>query len=188
MMLSQLSKDYLQDLALTTVKKALGGQWEGTPAPPPGELAKLYGGAFVSIYIDGELRGCIGTFSEEELLHQNVRQMARSAALGDQRFSRVTGSELKQLQVEISVLTPRRPVADISEIRIGTHGIYLVRGMQRGTLLPQVAIQQHWNLEEFLGHCARDKAGLGWNGWKDADIYVYEALVFGNRKKRKNEK
>jgi hypothetical protein len=64
------------------------------------------------------------------------------------------------------------------EIILGKHGIYITKGNQSGTFLPQVAKETGWNKEDFLGHCSRDKAGLGWNGWKDADVYIYEAAVF----------
>ena len=61
---------------------------------------------------------------------------------------------------------------------LGLHGIYIKKGPNSGTFLPQVATQTGWTLEEFLGHCARDKAQIGWNGWNDAEIYTYEALIF----------
>jgi len=72
-----------------------------------------------------------------------------------------------------------RRIASIDEIQLGKHGIYIRKGNRAGTFLPQVATETGWNKEEFLGHCAEEKAGIGWNGWKDAEIYVYEALVFG---------
>ena len=74
-------------------------------------------------------------------------------------------------------------IDDIQQIVLGKHGIYIKKGYQSGTFLPQVATETGWDLEEFLGHCARDKAGLGWTGWKNADIYVYEAIVFEEKQK-----
>jgi hypothetical protein len=71
-----------------------------------------------------------------------------------------------------------KKINSISEIILGKHGIYIKKGMYGGTFLPQVASETGWNLEEFLGHCSRDKAGIGWEGWKDAEISVYKALVF----------
>jgi AMMECR1 domain-containing protein len=56
------------------------------------------------------------------------------------------------------------------------------KGDKSGTFLPQVAQSTGWTAEEFLGHCSRDKAGLGFEGWKEADLYVYEAIVFGEEK------
>ncbi|MCU0370250.1 MAG: AMMECR1 family protein, partial [Bacteroidales bacterium] len=61
----------------------------------------------------------------------------------------------------------------------GKHGIYMKKGFSSGTFLPQVAVETGWTKEEFLGHCARDKAHIGWDGWKDAELYVYEAYIFG---------
>jgi AMMECR1 domain-containing protein len=71
-----------------------------------------------------------------------------------------------------------KKINDISEIELGKHGIYIKKGYYSGTFLPQVATKTGWTLEEFLGHCARDKAHIGWDGWKDAEIYTYEAIVF----------
>lgn len=66
-------------------------------------------------------------------------------------------------------------------MELGKHGIYITKGENSGTFLPQVAVKTGWTKEEFLGHCARDKAGIGWDGWRDADTYVYEAIVFSDR-------
>jgi uncharacterized protein (TIGR00296 family) len=86
---------------------------------------------------------------------------------------------LNDIKLEISVLTPMRRINSIKEIQLGKHGIYIRKGSRSGTFLPQVADQTGWNVEEFLGHCAQDKAGIGWDGWKNAEIFVYEAYVFG---------
>ena len=104
--------------------------------------------------------------------------MARAAAFEDYRFDPVTSSELDDISIEISVLTPLRRITDISEFKYGKHGIYIQKGGRGGTFLPQVAFDTDWTKEEFLGHCSRDKAGLGWDGWKDADLYIYDALIF----------
>jgi len=137
-------------------------------------------GAFVSLYVDRKLRGCIGTFSEEEPLYRNVEKMAVSSATSDTRFPPIRPDELTRLQVEISVLTPRQRIHDPSEIEIGKHGIFMKQGINRGTFLPQVAVSQEWTVAEFLGNCARYKAGIGWNGWKTAELYTYEAIVFSS--------
>jgi len=141
------------------------------------EALKKRCGAFVSIYVNQELRGCIGTFSEEDPLYENVMKMAVSAATEDLRFTPVRPHELSLLKLEISILTPRQRIYDPSEIVIGKHGIYMKKGSNRGTLLPQVAVDQNWSVKELLGHCARNKAGIGWDGWKNAELYIYEAIV-----------
>jgi len=111
-------------------------------------------------------------------LYQNVQEMAVAAATSDYRFNPVSASELPSIDIEISVLSPMRKISSVDEIVLGKHGIYIRKDGRSGTLLPQVATDRKWTTEEFLGYCARDKAGLGWNGWKDAEIFVYEAIVF----------
>ncbi len=107
-----------------------------------------------------------------------VRDMAIAAAVNDYRFDPLTIHELKNLRIEISVLTPMHKITSIHEIKLGKHGIYIQKEGKKGTLLPQVSVERSWTVVEFLGYCSRDKAGLGWNGWQDADIYVYETLAF----------
>jgi hypothetical protein len=140
-------------------------------------------GAFVTITKRGELRGCIGRFTSSEPLWEVIGQMAVEAAFGDPRFPALTAAEYPLTELEISVLGPMSKVRRADEIKIGTHGIYLKHGMRTGTLLPQVASERGWNAEQFLGYCARDKAGIGWDGWKDknCEIFVYEAYVFGEK-------
>ena len=135
-------------------------------------------GAFVSLYVDQHLRGCIGTFSEEEPLYKNVTKMAVSAATDDSRFASIHSDELSRLELEISILTPRQRIYDPSEIVIGKHGIYMIHGGNRGTLLPQVAVTQNWSVKEFLSNCSKYKTGIGWDGWKTAELFTYEAIVF----------
>lgn len=142
------------------------------------ENLRARAGAFVTLKIDGELRGCIGSFESSEPLCTVVRKMAIASSTQDSRFQPVKPSELEKIHIEISVLTPMRKIKDIREIELGRHGIYIKKGFQSGTFLPQVATETGWSLEDFLGHCARDKAGIGWSGWKDADVYIYEALIF----------
>lgn len=135
-------------------------------------------GAFVTLRKKGALRGCIGSFSPDKPLYQVIQSMAIAAATNDYRFERVTSEEVKKLHIEISVLTPMQKINTIDEIQLGKHGIYIKKGTHAGTFLPQVATDTGWSKEEFLGHCARDKAFIGWDGWCDAEIYIYEALVF----------
>jgi AmmeMemoRadiSam system protein B/AmmeMemoRadiSam system protein A len=138
-------------------------------------------GAFVTLRKNGDLRGCIGRFDATEPLYKVVQQMAIASSTEDYRFSPVTPREVNQLEIEISVLTPMRRIKSIDEIEMGKHGIYIRKGTRAGTFLPQVATETGWTKEQFLGHCAEEKAGIGWDGWKDAEIYVYEALVFSEK-------
>lgn len=159
-------------------EKIAAGSHPFAEKPDLNETLQCRCGAFVSLYIKGELRGCIGTFSERDALHKNVENMAVSAAIGDSRFAPIQQDELSDLELEISVLSPRQRIYDPSEIILGKHGIYIKLDSNRGTLLPQVAVTQNWTVEEFLGNCSKYKAGIGWNGWKAAEIYTYEAIVF----------
>lgn len=134
-------------------------------------------GAFVSIYIENELRGCIGGFAQEKTLNELVQNMAVSAAC-DRRFENVKPEELNNMKLEISVLSPLKKINSVDEIELGKHGIFIEQGFNTGTFLPQVIEKTGWNVNQFLGYCARDKAGIGWDGWKTADIYIYEAVVF----------
>jgi len=181
MILSEQDKSSLLRLAKTTIVNRLDPSSRAdlmdSGEVPAGALTEQCG-AFVSLYVDGNLRGCIGTFSEEEPLWENVRNMALSAATSDDRFSPIVADELNRLTIEISVLSPRERVDDYRKIIPGKHGILMVRGANRGTFLPQVAVAQNWTLEEFLGNCARYKAGIGWDGWKTAELYTYTATIF----------
>jgi hypothetical protein len=145
------------------------------------ESLRRYAGAFVTLHKNGELRGCIGRFDATEPLYAVVQKMAVAAATEDYRFSPVTQKEINDIDIEISVLSPMRRVNSPDEIEMGKHGIYIRKGNRSGTFLPQVATETGWTKEEFLGHCAQDKALIGWDGWKDAEIYIYEAYVFSEK-------
>ena len=179
MILEEVEKEELLHLARNAISESLNPELPVFPLSAPlGEALRTCCGAFVSLYVDNKLRGCIGTFSEEEALYLNVRKMAVSAATTDTRFNPILPEELDRLSIEVSVLTPRTRIYDISDIVIGKHGIYMTQGLNRGTLLPQVAVAQNWNVEELLGNCSRHKAGIGWEGWKTAELYTYEAHIF----------
>lgn len=143
------------------------------------DVMKSECGAFVTLHKEGALRGCIGRFVADEALYKIVQKMAIAAATEDHRFPVVEQKEMSEIDIEISVLTPLKKIESTDEIEMGRHGIYIKKGFASGTFLPQVALETGWTKEEFLGYCSRNKAGLGWDGWKDADIYIYEAFVFG---------
>ena len=141
-----------------------------------GQLSEKLG-AFVSVYVDSELRGCIGTFSESDPLYQNIRRMAVQAATEDHRFSPLEKKDIPRMQLELSVLSKRKQIHGPDEIEIGKHGIYLINGFRRATLLPQVAEKNNFSPVEFLECCAENKLGLNKHSWKDSELYVYEAIV-----------
>ncbi len=138
-------------------------------------------GAFVTLHKSGQLRGCIGRFMPDEPLYEVVRQMAIAASTQDHRFDKVKPNELDDIDIEISVLTPLKKIDSIDEIEIGKHGIYIKSNGRSGTLLPQVATDNNWDKEQFLGYCSQYKAGLGWDGWKDAEVFTYKAIVFDEK-------
>ena len=135
-------------------------------------------GAFVTLKIKGELRGCIGYTEPLYPLGQTVIRCAIYAASEDPRFVPVTPAELDRLEYEISVLTPVRRITDPSAVQVGRHGLVIAQGGRRGLLLPQVATENRWNREEFLAQTCV-KAGLRPDAWKrGAEISVFEAIVF----------
>jgi MEMO1 family protein len=138
-------------------------------------------GAFVTLNENGNLRGCIGRFGDSQPLYRVVEEMAEAAAFEDPRFNSVAKSELPKIEIEISVLSPMKRIHSIDEFTLHKQGIYISKHGMSGTFLPQVADETNWTKEEFLGHCSRDKAGLGWDGWKTAELYTYEAIVFNEK-------
>ena len=177
--LNDEEKRILKDIALTSIKDSLDGKPIAHPTlNSQFSILNSKCGAFVSLHKQGRLRGCIGHFGEDVPLHEIVAEMARAAALEDPRFMPVTKDELDDIDVEISVLTPMRRIKSLDEFQLHKHGIYIKKGYRSGTFLPQVADEVNWTKEEFVGHCAQDKAGIRWDGWKDAELYVYEAIVF----------
>ena len=178
--LSDSDKKALKEIALQRIKDSL----DGKRCSDNSSLFTIHSslnqkcGAFVSLHKHGHLRGCIGHFGEDYPLHEIVAEMARAAAFEDPRFMPVTRDELNDLDIEISVLTPMRRIQSLDEFELHRHGIYIKKGYRSGTFLPQVTDEVNWTKEEFVGHCSQDKAGLGWDGWKDAELYVYEAIVF----------
>lgn len=135
-------------------------------------------GAFVTIHKKGELRGCIGRFTSNTPLYKTIQQLAISSATEDNRFQSIGTEELEKIHIEISVLSPLKKINSIDEIEMGKHGIYIKKGLSSGTFLPQVAEETGWTKDEFLGYCSKNKAQIGWEGWKNADIYIYEAIIF----------
>lgn len=139
---------------------------------------KEISGVFVTLYKRGELRGCIGEIYPERELYEAVMERAIDAGLRDPRFARVSLDELNDIEFEISVLSPPRPAHSYNEIKIGKHGVVLKKGNRSSVFLPQVAIEQGWDLEQMLSQLSM-KAGLCSDDWKnDCSFEVFEAIVF----------
>jgi AmmeMemoRadiSam system protein A len=178
--LTQDDKQALLQLARQTLNDYLskGKQPDFKPASPGLTEQRA---AFVTLRVreTGELRGCIGEVIAREPLWECVRNMAVAAATEDPRFMPVTADQVPGLHIEISALTPMKPIQP-KEVVVGRHGLMIVRGSSRGLLLPQVPVEQGWDREEFLrGLC--HKAWLPENAWKakDAQLYAFEAEVWG---------
>ena len=179
--LSDNDKRQLKEIALASIRASLDRKGRGratSSASGIPDSLKRKCGAFVSLHKQGHLRGCIGHFGEDVPLHEIVAEMAHAAAFEDPRFMPVGRDELDDIDIEISVLTPMRRIQSLDEFQLHRHGIYIRKGYRSGTYLPQVADEVDWTKEEFVAHCSHDKAGLGWNGWRDAELYVYEAIIF----------
>jgi len=177
-------KEQLFTIARNSIRSKLyNTKWTGLDEKTIPEKFKKQLGAFVTLKINGILRGCIGRFISSDPLYEVVKASSLSSAFEDPRFSPLTKEEFEKTDIEITVLGPLKKIDNIKEIVLGKHGIYIKKDFRSGTMLPQVAIEQGWTVEQFLGYTSRDKAGLGWDGWKDAEIYIYEGIVLEDNNK-----
>ncbi len=163
-------------------RDAIESRLQGKPLPPLPALTptlEQHRGAFVTLTKNGGLRGCIGLIQAVRPLASSVQEMALAAAFQDPRFPPLSSEEWPLIEIEISALTPFTQIKDFSEIKIGTHGLYIQKGPYSGLLLPQVATEYGWNREEFLQQTCL-KAGLPPNAYKDSDakIYLFSADIF----------
>ena len=137
-------------------------------------------GAFVTLHKEGQLRGCVGQIVSDKPLYETVAEAAIAAATRDPRFHRVTLSEMPELKIEISVLTPLQPLERIEDLEIGVHGLYIKNDVHSGLLLPQVATAHNWNSIQFLQQACK-KGRLPEKAWQDSEteIYLFSSQVFG---------
>jgi len=147
--------------------------------PPSPHLAEPRG-AFTSLYLNGELRGCVGYVLPVSSVYRAVIDTARAAAFEDARFYPVTKDEARQLKIELSVLSPPAPIS-AEEVEVGRHGLLISMVGQRGLLLPQVPAERNWDRITFLEQTCR-KAGLPPDAWqRGAVIEAFTAEVFGEK-------
>jgi AmmeMemoRadiSam system protein A len=164
--------------ARETIERYLATGTVPLPRGLPGR-ARRPQGAFVTLKRGEELRGCIGRLFPESPLGKTVGAMALQAAVNDPRFPPVSAEEFPGLKVEISALTPMRPVSGARDIVVGRDGVLLAKGGRTAVFLPQVATEQGWGREEMLDHLCR-KAGFPDGCWKEgASFSVFQAEVFG---------
>ena len=136
-------------------------------------------GAFTTLHLNGKLRGCIGYVLPSHSLYRTVAETARAAAFDDPRFAPLTADEALGVEIEISVLSPLRPI-DPEDVLVGKHGLVISRGNRRGLLLPQVPAEWGWDRETFLAQTCK-KAGLPEDAWRcGAEIQGFTAEVFGD--------
>ena len=181
--LSREDRQALLQIARQTLQHcAHHGRLKGSRQGTPTRQALLAPcGAFVTLHKHGELRGRIGSFHGEDHLCRTIESMAYAAGWQDPRFPPLDPDELEEVEIEISVLTPLRPITDVKEIEVGKHGICISQGRRRGVLLPQVATEYGWDRETFLAHTCR-KAGLPADAWKQgATIEIFSAEIFGEK-------
>jgi AmmeMemoRadiSam system protein A len=149
------------------------------PVPAcPDETLMEPRGAFVTLTVDGRLRGCIGRIEAHGPLWQIISEMAAAAAFQDSRFPPLSQTEMDKLDIEISVLGPLELIENPEDVVIGTHGLFIRKGNSSGLLLPQVASSRNWDVKTFLAETCR-KAGLQSYDWKeDADVFIFSADIF----------
>jgi len=171
-------KRELLRIAREAISDALESRQAPDMRPAEGALARP-SGAFVTLRLNQDLRGCIGYIESNEPVRAVIAEVAVRAAFDDPRFPPLTAEEFRNIHIEISVLSPLRQIRDIGEIEVGVHGLVLELGQCRGLLLPQVATEYGWDRLEFLGNVSR-KAGLPRTAWSDpgARIFVFSAEVF----------
>ncbi len=182
--LNQEEKRYLLIIAREAIAAAFEGQRYVPPAPPADKLKKHYG-VFVTLTLEGKLRGCIGLVEGVKPLFEGVVEMALAAAFEDPRFPPLQPEELEQVDIEISVLSPLQKISGPEEIVVGQHGILIQSHGHRGLLLPQVAVEYGWDAEVFLSQTCV-KAGMPGDCWQHADteIYVFSAEIFDEKNTR----
>lgn len=135
-------------------------------------------GVFISIYVEGKLRGCVGHIDQDLPLYQAVQEMTIAAASRDLRFVSIHVKDLPHVSLEISLLSPFTLIHHYNSIKIGQHGVMIQSGTKQGLLLPQVAESRNWTPQKFLAECCR-KANLPRKAYtrEDTQISIFEAQV-----------
>ena len=150
------------------------------PLDPPTEHLSEPRGAFTTLYLRGQLRGCVGYVLPVSPVYRAVADTARAAAFEDTRFCPVTLPEARELEIELSILSPPKSIP-VDAIEIGRHGLLITMAGHRGLLLPQVPTEHNWDRTTFLEQTCR-KAGLPLDAWqKGATIEAFTAEVFGDK-------
>ncbi len=171
---------------LAYARKTIAQYFASQTVPLPrysNPFLKVKRGAFVTLRENGELRGCIGHMAEDRPLSTVVGAMALQAAFNDPRFAPLSEGELRQVDIEISVLTPITKVGSAGDIVLGRDGVVIRKGDKQAVFLPQVATEMGWSKEVFLDQLCH-KAGLNSGDWKKAELYTFQADVFSESEYR----
>lgn len=159
---------------------------EPLPDAPPAATASMDWpkmieprGVFTTLYLRGQLRGCVGYLAAIRPLYRAVAETARAAAFEDSRFCPVTREEAPELKISLSILSPLHPIRP-EQVEVGRHGLVISDGLRRGLLLPQVPVEHGWDRETFLEQTCR-KAGLPAGAWRESgELEAFTAEVFGD--------
>lgn len=135
-------------------------------------------GAFVSLHKEEELRGCIGNCAPTTPLYETVTEMTEAAASRDRRVTPISGKELTEIRIDITVLSPLQTVEDPLALEVGRHGLHIASGGKRGILLPQIAPRYRWDIKTFLEQTCV-KAGLRKHAWSEPSTRIssFTALI-----------
>ena len=179
MEISKEEKDILLSAARSTIKALFYDTNLDTPDYKKYPVLESHSGAFVTLTIDGNLRGCIGYIIGEKPLFETVRDAATSAAMSDPRFPQLSEDELDKIKIEISILSEPFPLNSYDDIVVGKHGLILEEGGRRGLLLPQVPIEHDMDRDEYLSAIC-NKSGLPPHYWRENDLKLdaFTATVF----------
>ncbi len=185
MVLTEEEKLILLKAARQSILSAFGEQVAEKIGYEKFPSLKINSGAFVTLTIDGDLRGCIGYIMSDMPLYDTVCDAAMQAAFNDPRFPSLNKSEVKFINIEISVLSVPDSISEYDEIEIGKHGL-LLDERSRALLLPQVAVEHHYDREMFLSSLC-EKAGMKKNTWKERklNLKVFTATIFSEKNMRR---
>jgi len=178
--LNESEKSMLLRTARESIESRLAGRSPQYGEPTDNIMEPC--GAFVTLRIQEDLRGCIGHIIARTPLFEAIQELARSSAFQDPRFPPLSQDELSGVDIEISVLTPLRAIDSPEEVKVGVHGVYIELEGRSGVLLPQVPLEQGWGREQFLRHLCL-KAGLHSDCISDPRrrLFVFEAIIFGEK-------
>lgn len=179
--LTDEEKKFLHETARESIRQGFASGSRSGPknVPPENSPLRHKFGAFVTLKIDGRLRGCIGNIVGVHPLYRTVADMAHAAAFEDYRFPPLTPEEAARMTVDISVMSPLTRCPDPEAVEIGRHGLLLSKNGRQGVFLPQVPVEWNWDRRTYLDQLCR-KAGLPFGAWRepDAELYWFEAVVF----------